>query len=356
MRTLALFACFFGVLAASACSGSKSGTGFDDGSSTSSGGASGTSGTSGTSGGGSSGTSGTFGGDGGNPAPPDGSVTTATTIYAQTDDTLYTMDPATLAVTAIGKFTGGAGSITDLAVNAAGEVYVNSETVIYKAAVPAAPGPVNLTQIATIAAKNGEKFFALAFAPVGVLGAGEGLVGGDGNGELWSIDPKSGATVHLGSFGSDPKVSGNVFGLSGDIVFYSDAAGKPTGLATVRSCKAGGTSCSKTSDYLVGIDMTALAAAFTSGTPAATLLAGIYGGSVGNPGAGTTFGEVFGLGAWQGDVFGFTRGTTPQLIQIDTTTGKGTAKGPAFTFTNGWSGAGVTTKVTVNVPPPPPVR
>jgi hypothetical protein len=47
---------------------------------------------------------------------------------------------------------------------------------------------------------------------------------------------------------------------------------------------------------------------------------------------------------------------TLQLVQIDTTTGKGTAKGSAFTFTNGWSGAGVTTKVTINVPPPRLVR
>jgi hypothetical protein len=352
MRTFAILLGLFG--AAAACAGSKSNSGFDDDGGTGSSGTSG--GTSGTSGGTSGGSSGTFAGDGGNPAPPDGSVSVATTIYAHTDDTLYTMDPSTLAITSVGKFAGNAASITDLAVNAAGEVYANSETAIYKAAIPASPGPVNVTQIATIAAKNGQRFFALAFAPAGVLGSGEALVGGDGTGELWSIDPASGATVHLGSFGNDPKVTGNVLGLSGDIVFYTDAANKPTGLATVRSCKAGGTSCSKTSDYLVGIDMTALAAAFTSGTPAATLLSGIYGGSVGNPGPGTGFGEVFGLGAWQGDVFGFTRGTTPQLIQIDTTTGKGTAKGSAFTFTNGWSGAGVTTKVTINVPPPPPVR
>jgi hypothetical protein len=348
MRTFTLLAPVLCVVAA-ACSGGKSTAGFDDdgGAGSSSGASGGTSG---------NGSSGTFGGDGGNPAPPDGSVSVATTIYAHTDDTLYTMNPSTLAVTAVGKFAGNTGSITDLAVNAAGDVYVNSETVIYKATIPAAPGPVNVTQIASIAAKAGEKFFALAFAPAGVLGSGEGLVGGDGTGELWSINPTSGATVHLGSFGSDPKVSGNVLGLSGDIVFYSDASGKPTGLATVRSCKAGGTTCSKTSDYLVGIDMTALAAAFTSGTPAASLLSGIYGGSAGNPGPGTGFGEVFGLGAWEGSVFGFTRGTTPQLIQIDTTTGKGTAKGAAFPFTNGWSGAGVTTKATINVPPPPPVR
>jgi hypothetical protein len=60
-------------------------------------------------------------------------------------------------------------------------------------------------------------------------------------------------------------------------------------------------------------------------------------------------------------VFGFTRSiTTPaaaaQLITIDTTSGVGTSV-QSFTFTKpdtGWSGAGVTTKVTISVPKPPP--
>ena len=39
------------------------------------------------------------------------------------------------------------------------------------------------------------------------IGAGETLVGGDNNGELWSIDPSTGATKDLGSFGSNPSES-----------------------------------------------------------------------------------------------------------------------------------------------------
>src|SRR5512140_1964722 len=42
-----------------------------------------------------------FGGDGGTAAPPDGSVTVTTTIYANTDDSLYTLDPKTHAVTLV---------------------------------------------------------------------------------------------------------------------------------------------------------------------------------------------------------------------------------------------------------------
>jgi hypothetical protein len=137
--------------------------------------------------------------------------------------------------------------------------------------------------------------------------------------------------------------------------------GNPTGLATVRACSTGSsTSCSKTSDFLAGIDMTALAAAFKSGSAAASLLSGIYGGSSGKTGAGIGHGEVFGLGAWEGSVFGFTRsesGSPPELLTVDTTSGKGIAvPGSSFSFTNGWSGAGVSTKTSVTIPPPASVK
>jgi hypothetical protein len=281
-------------------------------------------------------------GDGQNPsdALPDGAVTVTTTIYANTDDTLYKMDPMTKMVTMIGPFMGVGDasstdrSVTDLAVDSNNDVYVNTESVVYKATVPMTPGP-------------------------GVLGMGETLVGGDGNGELWSIDTTNGMTKDLGNFGNDPNNAGNIFALSGDVVFYLDAMNSPTGLATIRSCPpAGGGACIKTNDYLAGIDMTALAANYANG-PTKSLLKGIYGGTMTDPvGPGTMFGDLFGLGAWQGDVYAFERhsGTVPaQLILIDTGTGAGSVvPGQSFTFTNGWSGAGVSTKVTINVPPPPP--
>jgi hypothetical protein len=303
-----------------------------------------------------------FGGDGGTAAPPDGSVTVTTTIYANTDDSLYTLDPKTHAVTLIGKFAGnGTDNITDVAVNGTGDVFVNSQTAVYKAALPSGAGTVQLTKLAGIAGTG--KFFALAFAPAGVLGPNEALVGGDGDGELWFIDSTNGAIKDLGGFGNDPRTDtkhkGHIFALSGDIVFYTDASNKPTGLATIRSCTSKGTGCETTDDFLVGIDMAALTAAYT-GSPAASLLSGVYGGAGSNPGNGIGFGNVFGLGAWGGDVYGFSRNQTatpPTLLAIDTSTGKGAAiSGATFSFTNGWSGAGVSTKVTVTVPPPPPIR
>ena len=78
-------------------------------------------------------------------------------------------------------------------------------------------------------------------------------------------------------------------------------------------------------------------------------------------GNGTGKAELFGLGAWGSNVYGFARYQSsgpiaPVLLSIDATPtgGAGTILPGTFSFTNGWSGAGVTTKVTITVPPPPP--
>ncbi len=294
---------------------------------------------------------------------PSGDGGVVTTVYANTDDTLYSLDPQTNAITLIGSFAGTSdastdSTITDIAVDAAGDVYANTESVIYRATLPNnPPGTVSLTKIASIALAQNQRFYALAFAPAGALDTNEVLVGGDGNGELYSIDTTNGSTRDLGSFGPDPSTSGNDFALSGDLVFYNGANNTPTGLATVRSCKAKTTTCTTSDDYLVGVNMTALANAYKTSTPAASLLSGIYGGSKGSNGPGTGYGDLFGLGAWEGSVFAFARQTsankTPLLLSINTTTGQGTVVSSAFNFSNGWSGAGVTTSVTITVPPPP---
>jgi hypothetical protein len=108
--------------------------------------------------------------------------------------------------------------------------------------------------------------------------------------------------------------------------------------------------------------MSALATAYSTGTPAASLNAGIYGSpSPSETGPGTGYGDVFGLGVWGGNVYGFTRGSTSgtpaSLLSIATSgasAGQGTLIPESVTITDGWSGAGVTTTVTVTVAPPPP--
>ena len=289
----------------------------------------------------------------------------ATTVYCHTDDTLYTLDPTGNVVTQIGAFTGyatGDTTITDLAVDSAGDVYVNSETNVYKATVPTSPGSVALTLIHAITVGTGQKFYALAFTPANAIDPNEILIGGDNNGELYAIDTGTGVTKDLGHFGSDPSntcaaTGGCIFSLSGDIVFYMDASNNPLGLATVRSCPAVPSTtayCTENNDLLIAVDMAALKTAYTSGTPG-NLRKGIYGTS------GTGYGELFGLGAWGGTVYAFARystskyvgpNNTPLLITIDTTTGKGTVASSSFTFQNGWSGAGVTTSAPITVPLP----
>ena len=322
------------------------------------------------------------------PPPADGSVTmtSTTTIYAHSDTELYSMDPSTKALTDIGTFKGMGGSyydttITDLAVDAAGEIYVNSEQVIYKAALPATPGPgatVQLTEFLNTdptlpdGGTLATKYYALAFAPAGAIGvstipSGETLVAGDSNGELWVFQPGGAAAKDVGNFGADPNIPANFLSLSGDLVFYTNSSNQPTGLATIRSCSksssTGKVTCTKTNDYLAAINMANLKANASAATPSASLLAGIYGGTATTDGNGTTKAEIFGLGAWGNDVYGFSRcygcydggsNIAPALLQIDTSSGVATAVGSSFPFTNGWSGAGVTTKVTITVPVPPP--
>jgi hypothetical protein len=292
-----------------------------------------------------------FGSDVGNFG--DGNISDAgggsTTIYAHTDTELYSFDPATQNVTLIGPFQGFSdaaadNAITDLAVTANNEIWVNSETVIYTAQLPASgTGPVVLTKkakIATVSKDGGsQKFFALAFAPVGALDPNnEVLVAGDNTGELYTIDQSTGALKALGDFGS-------TYQLSGDMVFYSDQ-GTFKGLATIRTC--GSPNCK---DFLAAVDMNALKTAYTSGTASAAILDKVYG-------TGTGFSDLFGVGAWGDKVYAFSRNTNTdagqqpaQLVSIDST-GVGTSLKSFASITKGFSGAGVTTKAAITIPPP----
>jgi len=329
-----------GVVGAVAACGGSSSPGFDlgdGGGSSSSGGGSG--GSSSSSSGGSSG--GNFGdagssSSGGSNGPP--------LIYAHTDTELYSMDPTSHQLTDIGAFSDGSGTaptITDLAVDGNNNVWVNSESTVYTAALPTAgTGTVALTVSTQLGTST--SFYALGFTPAGTLETGESLIAGDSKGDLYYIDQSgSAAPQDLGSFGPAP--GGGTYELSGDIVFYN-LNGSPRGLATVRACKTS-SSCTDTNDLLVQVDIQALQQAYTSKSPAASLLQQSLG-------SGTGYGRLFGVGAWGSSVYAFSRAsgtsTEAQLIQIDST-GTGTSLQSFPTITAGWSGAGVTTKAQVTV-------
>jgi hypothetical protein len=251
------------------------------------------------------------------------------------------MDPTTHQITDIGPFTDSSGTtptITDLAVDGNGSVWVNSETAVYKATLPSGTGPVNITVQTQLGTST--LFYALGFTPAGVLESGESLIAGDSKGNLYYIDQTGAAPpLNLGGFGVAS--GGGTMELSGDVVFY-ELGGSARGLATVRACKS---SCSTTNDSLVEINIANMQQAFQSKSPASTLLKQTLG-------SGTQFGRLFGVGAWGSSVYAFSRASgssaQAQLIQIDST-GAGTSLQVFPNITAGWSGAGVTTKAQITV-------
>jgi hypothetical protein len=323
-----------GLMPLSGCGGNNSQTGFGDdgGGGGSSGGGSGGGGSGGSSGGSGGSSGGLVGDSSTNPNGPP-------LIYAHTDSELYSMDPMTHVLTDIGPFTTGGGSaptITDLAVDANDDVWVNSESAIYKVTLPASgTGPVNITLQTQLG--TGTKFYALGFTPAGTLESGESLIAGDSAGNLYYVDA-SGASATpqlLGGFGGN-------WELSGDVVFYT-SNGATLGLATIRSCSG---SCTTTNDSLAVIDVAAMQSAFQSKSASSSLLKQVLG-------SGTGYGDLFGLGAWGNSAYAFSRGSSsgkysPQLVQIDSS-GNGTLLQSFSGITNGWSGAGVTTKAMITV-------
>lgn len=298
---------------------------------------------------------------------PDGGGPGDYVIYASTDDALYQLDPksADLAVTELGKFDcigSGAGqhvAMVDIAVNQADELWgvtghdVMPLTVQGGAVHCGAETPLNNAQPGQAV----PTFYALAFAPVGVLAAGEEvLVGGDSAGQLWSISASGDVELH-GSFGLvpaddgngntyDPANVGKPWELSGDIVFLANN-GAPVGFATVRDCPnpPSSTGCSKV-DTLIEIEMSKLGQAGKQVVTRAVRGQIVRSMGCGDPA--TVYGSMYGIAAWNDKVYGFSR--IGSLVTIDTAGGSGClVKSYA---PNKFSGAGVTTLAPVEPPPP----
>lgn len=282
-----------------------------------------------------------------------------TKVYANTDKDLWQMDPVTKSVIRIGPFVSSDGTpfaetMTDVAVDKNGKLAACTVAKIYDLELPSGgSGDVKTTQ--RVAISGGNRFYALAYAPAGVLSPAEELVGGDAAGDLYWI-PASGAPSKIGNFGTvaagDPGggVAGNVWQLSGDIAFFIND-GAPIGLATVRPCdKPGDTStCRNGNDVVIELDVAAL-----STKSPTSILKKRYVGA-----AGTGFGRLYGVAAWEDKVYAFQRvtttatGVTALLVAVSLADGKGTVVKdfPEIAAAkNGWSGAGVTTSAKVFIP------
>jgi hypothetical protein len=281
--------------------------------------------------------------------PDAGPPPTTVLLYAHTDTTLFSLDPKdpAKAPTKIGDFdcidpmVSGERSMTDFAVAKDGSFFGVSPGFAYPLEVKGST--VHCKEKWPLPAMT--NFYGMTLAPEGVLGTGEVLVAANSDGELYTIDAKTGMTKQVGTLGQDGK--GNDYQLSGDIVFLENK-GTPVGFATVKACSTK-TKCDAF-DTLIELDVRKIKPGAASALRASR--GKLYRGkSCG--GNGETFQKVFGLAAYNDKVYGFTRGDkqtdSGQILEINNRNGEtcilGTDSGNKF------AGAGVTTVAPVIIGP-----
>ena len=265
-----------------------------------------------------------------------------TLLYAHDNTTLYQVDPQNLgSIVTIGTFDciGGSGqptAMTDVAVDKGGNLYGVSQVAAY-------PLTINGSTVhcsATWKLPSANVFYGLTFAPENTVNAAETLVAADSGGIIWSIDSQ-GNTVKLGTFGKDS--SNQTYELSGDIVFLANG-GTPVGFATVRACPNG--TCA-TTDTLVEIDMTKLKANNTTSVVKSVRGVLHQGANCQNKQAPPSLGKMYGIAAFEDQVYGFSHDTG--IVAINNVD----ASACLVAVPSGvlWSGAGVTTVAPIIAPP-----
>lgn len=239
---------------------------------------------------------------------PDSEIQDESLVYAHSGTDLYRIDTNNLDVIHIGAF--GGNNITDIAVDKDGGMIGVSLSKIWS--IDPATGVA--TEIAAFAG-SGDSLTSLSYVPVDPNDpdSAERLVTAGASGDVYEVDPTTGATTVIGNFGLS---GGMQICSSGDIVSVR-------GLGTLATVTIG---CPPFTalDYLATINTT---------TWAATL--------VGTESTG--YDKIFGLGYWGGTIFGFVDeagANTGTMVTIDPTTGVAT---PAITSAFDWFGAGVTT-------------
>jgi hypothetical protein len=222
-------------------------------------------------------------------------------VYAHTAKDLYKVDPDTLAITLIGAFqwklpdgTPSDDQMTDLAINKDNLMIGLSFGGVYNV------DP--MTAVATqLNAALGGTFNGLSFVPAESVGqTGDDVLVGTRNddGQVFQVDPMTGAVAQIGNMGAQYVSSGDLCSVKG--------------FGTVQ------TTSGAPDDVLVRLNPPNFAA-----TPI---------------GSGTGFGEIYGVAFWKGKIFGFT--LDGKFVTIDPGTGVGTLvqqNGPE------WYGAAVRT-------------
>ncbi len=221
-------------------------------------------------------------------------------VYANTASELYRVDPRSFAVSLVGRFTFSDSDqdhqMTDIAVNAAGEIWGITFNAVYR--IDAATARCSL-----VSPLEGQ-YNGLTFVPVGVLNPSvEVLLAVAGSGDYYVVNTGNGRVQRLGSYGA--------YASSGDLVSIASAE-------TWAIVKVLG------DDNLARVDL-------RSGR---TTLVGPTGVD-----------DVWGLGYWRSRLYGFTQGG--QFVTLDPATGRATVQSTA---SRAWWGAGVTTIAPVAPP------
>jgi hypothetical protein len=236
--------------------------------------------------------------------------------------------------------------MTDLAVNAAGQLWASSVHNIYQLALPAQLGPVHCASTTQLTATS-VTMVGLSFAPAGTIAAAETLLGADSAGDLWVVDTTTGSLTQHGTFGLVPATDGHghtyanagkAWELSGDIVLLANG-GNPIAYATVRDCPTppASTGCNAT-DTLIELDTVALAAAGTQ-VVTKSLRGQIVKSAACNDAAHISYGSMYGIAAYGASVYGFSR--LGLVVSIDTS--DATSCMVLSTPADLWAGAAITT-------------
>ena len=229
-------------------------------------------------------------------------VQPAAVVYAHSADTLFSVDPDTLAVTKIAAFvwpTFIPDTMTDIALDKDGNMIGISADNIYSV-------DKSNARCSYLASWQGSGFNGLSFISADQIDANgeEILVGASQNGDVYRVDPMNGAQTKIGSYGAG-------FGSSGDLVSVAGAT-----YATVTKASSG-------SDVLVKVNP-------MNGVATVIGATGVSG--------------IWGLGYWKQKLFGFT--STNDFVLIDINSGVATQ---VKTSSASWYGAGVTTAAPTTV-------
>jgi len=234
---------------------------------------------------------------------PDAAVPDWSRVYAHSGQDLYRIDTTDLEVILVGPFGSalGASSITDIAIDKDDRMIGVSLSAIFE--IDESTGTA--THLADFTGVDG--FTSLSFVPVDPddPGSAEDLIAANDQGAVFRIDPATGVATEIGSYGT---FQGETIRSSGDIV----------------SIHGFGTVATVTTVGALGPDVLAR---LEVGTFAATPI-----------GSGTGYNDLWGIGFWAGDVFGFSEDGS--FVLIDTSTGVAT---PVETSVPRWWGAAVTT-------------